>query len=182
MFVFGSIAIAGLIMLLGGSIFGHDHDVDHDHDGDHDNDHSDNPTVSLFSVKVIGTFVMGFGAGGAIASHYGAEMLAASGIGFGVGLLMGLLMYGVMYLIYGQQATSIVSTENAVGKTGTVTVLISEYGVGEVDLTLQGQHRTYLAISASGKSIDKNSPVKVVRTAGSQLIVEKVTSSTTTAS
>jgi hypothetical protein len=66
MFVFIAIAAAGFILLLGGSVFGHDHDHDAHVDHEHDGEGADEPTVSIFSIKVLATFVMGFGAGGAI--------------------------------------------------------------------------------------------------------------------
>ncbi len=177
MLVFVGITIAGFILLVGGSIFGHDHDVDHDHDGHLDHGHDaghGEPTVSMFSVKVIGSFIMGFGAGGAIAAYYGMGLLPASLVGLAVGFLMGLLMYWVMRLIYGQQATSVVNTSTAVGEIGTVTVPIGRNGTGEVALTLGGQHRSFLASSADTTPIPKGRQVRVVHTTGSQLVVREL--------
>jgi membrane protein implicated in regulation of membrane protease activity len=172
MLIFVGVTVAGFILLVGGSIFGHDHDVDHDHGGhiDHDAGNAE-PAVSMFSVKVIGSFIMGFGAGGAIAAYYGIGSLPASFIGLAVGFLMGLLMYWVMRLIYGQQATSVVNTSTAVGEIGTVTVPIGRNGTGEVALTLHGQHRSFLATSADTNAIPKGRQVTVVHTTGSQLVV-----------
>lgn len=178
MLIFLCITAAGFILLVGGSLFGHDHDVDHDHDGhfDHGHDvgHDLEPTVSMFSVKVIGSFIMGFGAGGAIAAHYGLSPLPASLVGLAVGFLMGLFMYGIMRLIYGQQSTSVVNTKTAVGEIGRVTVAIGRNGTGEVALTLGGQHRSFLASSADANAIPKGRQVRVVQTSGSQLIVQEV--------
>jgi membrane-bound ClpP family serine protease len=175
MLIFVGITIAGFILLVGGSIFGHDHDVDHDHGGhlDHDAGHAE-ATVSMFSVKVIGSFIMGFGAGGAIAAHYGMGSLPASFVGLAVGFLMGLIMYWVMRLIYGQQSTSVVTTSTAVGEIGTVTITIGRHGTGEVALTLRGQHRSFLASSADTNAIPKGRQVRVVHTTGSQLVVREV--------
>ena len=176
MLIFIGITLAGLILLVGGSLFGHDHDAG-GHDGHlgggHDAGGGAEPTVSIFSLKVIGTFIMGFGAGGAIAVQYGAGPLAASFIGLVSGVLIGLFMYLVTRLIYGQQSTSIVATESAVGRVGTVTVSIAGDGIGEVDLNLHGQHRNFLARSASADAIPRGRQVTVVRTVGSQLIVEE---------
>jgi membrane-bound ClpP family serine protease len=171
MLIFLCVTAAGFILLVGGSLFGHDHDgqVDHGHDAGHGAE----AVVSVFSVKVIGTFILGFGAGGAIAAYYGANPLVASFIGLAVGFLMGLLMYGIMRLIYGQQATSIVTTDTAVGEIGTVTTAIGKDGTGEVDLTLRGQNRTFLARSADAMPIPKGRRVEVVHTAGSQLVVRE---------
>jgi membrane-bound ClpP family serine protease len=178
MLIFVCITAAGFILLVGGSIFGHDHDVDHDHGGHfdhgHDAGHDIEATVSMFSVKVIGAFIMGFGAGGAIAAYYGANPLTASFIGLAVGFLMGLLMYWVMRLIYTQQSTSIVTTNTAVGEIGTVTIPIGRNGTGEVAITLRGQHRSFLARSADTSAIAKGRQVRVVQTTGSQLVVREV--------
>ncbi|HEX4963171.1 MAG TPA: NfeD family protein [Thermoanaerobaculia bacterium] len=177
MLIFVCITAAGFILLLGGSIFGHDHDADHDHGGHFDHGHDaghGEATVSVFSTKVIGAFLMGFGAGGAIAAFYGANPLMASLIGLAVGFLIGLLMYGVMRLIYGQQSTSIVTTDTAVGEIGAVTVPIGRNGTGEVAITLRGQHRSFLARSADTNAIPKGRQVRVVHTTGSQLVVREV--------
>src|SRR5258706_13637532 len=123
MLIFVCITVAGFILLVGGSLFGHDHDVDHDHGGHfdhgHDAGHDAEPSVSMFSVKVIGSFIMGFGAGGAIAAFYGANPRAASFIGFAVGFLMGLLLYLVMRVVFGQQAHSIDTTNTPLRESGT---------------------------------------------------------------
>lgn len=170
MFVFIAIAAAGFILLLGGSVFGHDHDhdthVDHEHD---DGVGADEPTVSIFSIKVLATFIMGFGAGGAIAANYNAGPLAATGVGFGTGVILALLMYVVMRLIYSQQATSLVATESIKGKTGTVTVAIGKDAVGEVTVT----NRQYLARSSDGTPIERGRQVSVVDTIGSDLVVSE---------
>jgi len=177
MLIFVCITAAGFILLVGGSIFGHDHDVDHDHGGHfdhgHDAGHGD-ATVSVFSTKVIGAFILGFGAGGAIAAFYGAGPLTASLIGLAVGVLIGLLMYLVLRLIYGQQSTSVVTTDAAIGEIGAVTVAIGRNGTGEVAITLRGQHRSFLARSADESAIAKGRRVRVIHTTGSQLVVREV--------
>lgn len=176
MLIFLCITAAGFILLVGGSLFGHD--VDHDHDGHFDHGHDGGQgeaTVSMFSVKVIGSFIMGFGAGGAIAAYYGLTPLPASLVGLAVGFLIGLLMYGVMRLIYGQQSTSIVNTSTAVGEIGRVTVGIGRNGTGQVSLTLGGQNRSFLASSADTNAIPKGRQVRVIQTSGSELIVQEVT-------
>src|ERR1043166_4785449 len=134
MLIFVSIAIAAFIIVGGSFLFGHDHDVDHDHgDLGHDVDGgSAEPTISIFSTKVIATLLMGFGAAGAIAMHYGANSVIASLVGVGSGVLLGGLMYFVLELFYRQQCDSLVPTSAAVGRTGIVTVSIGEGTPGEV--------------------------------------------------
>ena len=174
MWIFLSLTGAGLILLLGGAIFGHDHDFDHDHDAHvdhgHDADSGGEPTVSIFSTKVIGTFVMGFGAGGAIASYYSAGALPASAAGLGTGLLLAAAMYLVLRLIYGQQASSLVATDSLKGQTGTVTAGIEKDAVGEVTVL----SRPYLARSKDGNPIKRGQTVSVVASVGSELIVAEL--------
>jgi len=120
MLVFVAIAIASFILVGGSFLFGHDHDVGQDHgDAGHDTDAGGGePTISIFSTKVLGTLFMGFGAAGAIASLYGMSHLAASLIGLGCGAVLGGVMYLVLGVFYSQQASSLVPTSAACGLRG----------------------------------------------------------------
>lgn len=176
MLLFVTIALAAFLIVAGSFLFGHDHDLGHDQDLSHDAEAAGSePTVSIFSIKVIGTLLMGFGAAGAIARFYGANVLGASLIGLGSGLVLGAIMYALLNLFYSQQASSLVATDDILGRSGTVTVSISEGGVGEVGLNIAGQYMTRLAASSDGQAIARGQAVRVVRTVGSQLIVDKET-------
>jgi membrane protein implicated in regulation of membrane protease activity len=179
MLIFMSIALAAFILVAGSFLFGSDHDVDHDHgDMGHDAEGGlGEPTISIFSTKVIATLFMGFGAAGAIARTYQLSYLASSMIGLLCGAVLGGLMYLVLAIFYRQQASSLVPTSSAVGCTGTVTVSIGENAMGEVGVHVQGQYATYLASSTDGSPIAKGQAVRVVRTLGSQLVVEKAEAS-----
>src|SRR5258706_2098812 len=90
MSIYLSLAFLGFVVLAGGAIFGHDHDhdphFDHDHDhGGHDGSHGGEPTVSIFSLKVIGAFIMAFGCGGGGSYWSGYRWLQYSFIGLGSG-------------------------------------------------------------------------------------------------
>ncbi len=172
MLIFLAIAFAGFILVAGSFFFGHDHDVGHDHDGG-DAGHDGDATISIFSTKVLATLLMGFGAAGAIATSYQVDYLVASLIGLLNGMLLGGLMYAILGFFYKQQASSLVSTSSAVGCSGTVTVSIAADGMGEVGVDVEGQYAVYVARSRDGGPIPKGSTVRVVRTVGSQLVVEK---------
>ena len=178
MLIFLAIAIASFILLAGSFFFGHDHDTDHadvGHGPDgHDLSHDMEPTISFFSVKVIATLTMGFGAAGAIARQYGADYLVASFVGLGSGIALSLLMYFVLELIYRQQSSSLVPTQSAMGQTGIVQTGIGANALGEVSVNVSGQYMTYLAKSSGSKEIPKGRTVKVVGLIGSQLVVEEV--------
>jgi membrane protein implicated in regulation of membrane protease activity len=172
MMIFISIAIAAFIIVAGSFLFGHDHEVDHG-DAGHDADGGEaEPTISIFSAKVLATLLMGFGAAGAIARHYELSYLGASLIGLLCGLVLGGLMYLVLGLFFKQQASSLIPTSSALGCSGRVTVSIPPDGQGEVGLQVDGQYCSYLASSAYG-AIPKGQAVRVVKTLGSQIIVEK---------
>jgi len=175
--IFFALMAAGLILLVGGALFGHDHDGGFDHDHDHDSGHDagqgNEPAVSIFSPKVIGVFILGFGGGGFLARHAGTGTVGSSFIGVGTGLLMGLMMYLVLKLMYGQQATSLVSTGTLVGKTGTVTIGIDAGAVGQVVVRVGTEAPIYLARTSSGKSIAKGKTVRVIATSGSEVVVDE---------
>lgn len=180
MIVFLSIMVAGFILLVGGAIFGHDHDHDfgHDHDVEHDysgHEHGGSQgVVSIFSMKVIGTLIMGFGGGGALARYVDWGWAPSSFVGVGVGILMAAFMYGILRLMYGHQANSLVFNDELIGKTGIVTIPITAEGLGSVSVSLGEQTPTYLARASNGKEISKGKTVKVVESAGSQLIVKEI--------
>ena len=171
MLIFISIALGCFIIVAGGFIFGHDHDVDGDHDVGHDGgaDHA----ISIFSVKVLGTFGMGFGAAGAIASQYGLGNLAASGVGLGAGCVLAGIMYLFLSLIFKQQASSLVATSSLVGCNGVVTVEISADGLGEVGVSFGNKYSNFRAKSDKGTLIPKGRAVRVSRTTGSLVFVEE---------
>jgi membrane-bound ClpP family serine protease len=169
--IFLAIMLAGLIILLGGFLFGHDHDAGHaDHGGDAG--HDSEPTVSIFSTKVIGTFIMGFGGGGAIAQYAWGELIRSSFTGLGTGVVLGAFMYLVMRLMYGQQSSSLVETSSVVGRTGTVATAIGAHTVGQVVVVVGDQTLTYLARSSGEKEIAKGKIVKVIASSGSDIVVD----------
>lgn len=178
MITFTLIAVFGLFMLLGGLIFGHDHDHDfsHDHDFGHDVDHdvgTGEPTVSIFSVKVLGTFIMVFGAAGAIARYSEQGVLVSSLWGAGSGVVIAAVMYGLLTLLYSQQATTTVRAQSLVGSLGTVTVSIGDNEAGEVGIQSGSQYVQYTAVSEDGSQISKDQTVEVSKVVGEQLIVKK---------
>jgi hypothetical protein len=178
MLIFVAIAIGSFLLIAGSFLFGHDHDAgdhgdagaDHDHDMDHDAE----PTISIFSMKVIGTLTMGFGAAGAIARHYGSDYLFSSLWGLVSGMALGLIMYLILKLIYSQQASSLVQTSSTVGLQGTVTTSIGANTIGEVEISVSGQRMVYLARSADTKDIPKGKVVQVTQAAAGELFVKEI--------
>jgi membrane-bound ClpP family serine protease len=173
MLIFVSIAFAAFFIVAGAFLFGHDHDIGHD--ASHDVGPNE-PTISIFSAKVIFTMIMGFGAAGAIARYYDASYVASSGIGVVFGLILAALMYFILEMIYKQQASSSLSVSSLIGSSGSVTVSIDKNSVGEVSILSKGQYNVQPAISANGEAIGRMSSVKVINVAGGKLVVEKISS------
>jgi membrane-bound ClpP family serine protease len=177
MLIFVAIAIGSFILVAGSFLFGHDHDAgdhaaDHQMEG-HDLGHDAEPTISVFSIKVLGTLTMGFGAAGALARHYGSDYLISSIWGVGTGLGLSCFMYLILKLIYSQQASSLVQTSSAVGLQGTVTTSIGANTLGEVEISVGGQRMVYLARSADAREIPKGKTVQVTQTAAGELFVKE---------
>jgi membrane protein implicated in regulation of membrane protease activity len=175
MMIFVAIAIAAFMIVAGGFLFGHDHDFDHgiDHDLSHEGGVDTHGIIGIFSLRVVFTFVMGFGAAGAIALHYGAGYPIASVIGVAVGMVLAALMYGIMLLFIEQQASSVTPTDSLVGCTGTVTVPIDKDGIGEIGVSVGGEYRTYAARTQSPTPLAKGHSVRIVNANGSVLTVDE---------
>jgi membrane protein implicated in regulation of membrane protease activity len=176
--IFVGIALGGFILVAGGFLFGHDHDLSHDvgHDFGHDVHPESEGTISIFSTKVLGTFVMGFGAAGAIAMHYEASAMNASLVGVGTGAVLAALMYVILLMFVKEQASSVIPAESVLGCIGVVTTSIDKDAVGEVGVSAEGQYRNYSARATGSQGIEKGHRVRVVRMAGGDLIVEEVQS------
>src|SRR5437867_1740950 len=179
MLIFIALAVGSFVLIAGSFLFGHDHDADHHVDiahaaGGSDVDHDGEPAISFFSMKVLATLTMGFGAAGAIAHTYGSDYLISSLWGLGTGIVLSLGMYLMLKVIYKQQSSSLVQTSSAIGQIGTVTIPIDSNALGEVSLDISGRYMTYLAKSSSRNAIAKGRSVKVVDVVGSELVVEEI--------
>jgi membrane-bound ClpP family serine protease len=176
MLIFIGIALAGFILVSGGFLFGHDHDLGHDvgHDIGHDVNPESEGTISIFSTKVLGTFVMGFGAAGAIAQFYKLNYTQSSLIGVTSGIVLGAITYVILLLFIREQASSLIPAEAVIGCVGVVTTSIDPNGVGEVGVSAEGEYRNYSARATGAQSIEKGRRVRVARMVGGVLIVEEV--------
>jgi membrane protein implicated in regulation of membrane protease activity len=175
--VFLSMAFGGLICLGFAAIFGghHDgeigHDIGHaDHAGDHAAEHGGPP--SFLSPRVFLAFLTGFGVAGAIATVYGAGPGLATGIGFIPGFVMALIAWFVAYYLFKEQVSSSIRPGQVVGAVGTVVTAIQAGGLGEVNVSVNGQIVPYTAISEDGESSFRvGTRVKVIRDLGDKVSV-----------
>ncbi len=161
-----------LIMLFVGEIFGGDHDMGVDHDLiDHDGDMGG---PSVFSTRIMASFLTAFGVGGAVARYYGLGHPPASG----VGVVSGIAMAGVVYLfariLYSQQASSEVRMAGLVGHTAEVTVAIPPQGIGQVALTYKGERTEHIARSEDGGGVPRGTEVTITALRGDSVVVRGV--------
>lgn len=168
---FSAIGIVGLVMLFGSMIFGHDHDGEvHDGDNDHDGDGS----ISIFSFKVIGSFLVGFGASATLAVYQlNVNNFKASLVGIGFGVLMAFVSWWLLTLINKQQGNSLIISQSLIGTKGSVTISIDPVNPGEVAFNHNGTFMTRTAKSKNSAVINKGEIIEIVDVIGSDVIVEK---------
>ena len=174
MFIYAAIATFGFLLLAGmlvlGDLFGGDHDIGADHGGF---EHGDAGGPSIFSVRVMASFLTAFGVGGVIARYYGLSHPAASGVGVVAGAVMSGLVFQFARILYSQQASSEVHMTTLVGKTAEVSVTIAEGGVGQIMITLGGERSEHIARSADGHGVPRGSEVVITGLRGDSVIVAR---------
>jgi membrane protein implicated in regulation of membrane protease activity len=176
MLIYAAIAAVGflllLLMLVAGEFLGDGHDL-----GVHDGaaDHGDVGGPSVFSVRVMSAFVTAFGIGGLVARYYGLSHPAASGVGAMVGLVMAGAVYQFGKFLFSQQASSEVRTATLIGRSGEVTVAISENGLGQITMTVGGERTDHIARSDDGHAIPRGAEVTVTGMRGDSLVVARPT-------
>ena len=168
MLVFATIGMVGFFFLIVTALFGGDHDADHGFEGGHD------AGPSPFSLRIISLFLTGFGATGAIARSYGMGYPLSSAAGVATGFVVGFAGLKLVGFFMQQQASSTVTDEDLVGTVGQVSVAIPAGGLGQVGLTVKGQRIYPSARAAGDAAIEDGAQVKVVRSAGNQVVVERI--------
>ena len=152
-----------LVSLLFGEVFEHfdfGH-VDHDIDG--------GPT--FFSVRGIAVFITAFGAFGAIATNLGYTALPSSAFGFAGGLVLATIVYFFARFLYGQQASSTISSSDLVGRTAQVSVAIPANGVGQIRCLIGESMVDKIAQTRDGSAITHNALVTIEEIVGEFVIV-----------
>lgn len=166
--VFLGVFIVSVIVSLGAFIFGHD--------GDHGGgDHGGDSMPSVFSMRVISLFLVGFSGVGMMA-YYAWNL--SPGISTLLGIVFGLILGGIGYafvvFFHKQQANSMVQTQEYIGVTGRVTIAIPQGGTGEISVTVNNQLRSIFAITADGSPLPEGRPAKIVSMAGGTATVQAV--------
>ena len=178
MLIYGAIAAFGflflVVMLFVGELFGADHDVGaHDVSADHgDADHGGGP--SIFSARIMASFLTAFGVGGVVARYYNLPHPAAAGVGVASGLVLSGIVYQFAKFLYSQQASSGVQMTQLVGRSAEVSVAIPAGGVGQVALSAGGERSEHIARSADGRALLRGAEVIITGLRGDSVVVAAV--------
>jgi membrane protein implicated in regulation of membrane protease activity len=166
--VFLAIAAIGflflLVSLVFGELFGHFGDGQFDHDLSHGG-------PGFFSTRVLSVFVTAFGGFGAVAVHYGLSTPASSGVGFLSGVFFAYLIYTFARFLFGQQASTQVSSADIVGRSARVLVAIPAGGVGRVRCQIGEELIDQTAQTRDGAALAENTIVTVEEVLGETCIV-----------
>jgi membrane protein implicated in regulation of membrane protease activity len=175
MIVYGTIAAVGflflLVMLFAGEIFGGDNDPGgHDFSVEHaDADHGGGPSV--FSARIMASFLTAFGVGGVVGRYYNLTHPAASGVGIVSGVVLSGLVYQFARFLFSQQASSDVRMTSLIGQTAEVSVAIPAGGVGQIALTFGGERSEHVARSADGQAVIRGAEVVITGLRGDGVVV-----------
>ena len=156
-----------LVMLLAGDVFGGDHDIGHDGGlggGDHGG-------PSIFSVRIMSSFLTAFGVGGVLARYYGLSHVTASMVGIVSGVAMSSLVLQFAKLLYSQQASSDLHMQSLVGAVAEVSVAIPSGGVGQIAVSAGGARSEHVARSADGRAVARGASVVVTGLGADSVIV-----------
>ena len=166
--VFLGIAAVGFLFLLVSLIFGEVFEHFGDGHFEHDLGHGG---PSIFSVRVLSVFITAFGGFGAIATHYGLNPLASSGIGFLSGVVFASTIYAFARFLFGQQASTEVRESDLAGRTARVVVAIPRDGVGQVRFRVGEELLDKVARSKDSGAISENTAVVIEAVLGEMVIV-----------
>lgn len=172
--IFLGLAALGFGVLIISLVFGElfdflAHDADFDHGG-----------PSFLSSRVLSVLVTAFGGLGAIGINAGMSIAASSAMGFAGGVACAGVVYWFARFLFSQQATTMVTTTDLVGRTARVVVSIPASGVGQVRCQSGEELIDKVARSRTGEAISENSLVTIDQVLGEIVIVQPLKSSSET--
>lgn len=176
--VFYGIGIIGIVALviqmLLSTVFGMDDGMegggmDHVEIGDHDSG------LSIFSVRGVTAFFVGFGWTGVICTEHGLPLPLTLVIAIVVGTLLMVLIYLMMRTFMRMQTSGTLNYGNAVGQLANVYLTIppAQRAGGQVETMIQGRLVMAEALQRGPEPIAPGTKVKVIERIGSStLLVE----------
>ena len=176
MLIFAAIGAFGLIFLLVMLFFGGGHDLHiGDMDGGHDISHAADGEggPSIFSSRIIASFVAAFGFGGTIGKYLDFGYPASSAFGIVSGVVLASIVFKFAEILYSQQASSEVKMTTLVGMTAEVAIAIPEGHLGQISLSAAGERSMHIARSRDGKAIPQGTSVVIRELRGDYVVVER---------
>jgi len=177
MLIFAAIGAFGLLFLLVMLFFGGGHDLhigemDGGHDVSHAADGEGGP--SIFSSRIMASFVAAFGFGGTIGRYLEFGYPASSAFGIVSGVVLASIVLKFAQILYSQQASSEVKMTSLVGMTAEVAIAIPEGHLGQVSLSAAGERSMHIARSRDGKAIPQGTSVVIRELRGDYVVVERM--------
>lgn len=139
---------------------------------DLDGSGSGGPDFGLLDSRVIAVFITAFGGFGVIGAQMGFGAFGSSMFGMLGGVVFGGVISAFGRFLIGQQASSSVTDDDLVGRTGQVTVTIKPGSVGQISVKIGDERVEKIARSKSGEEFAAGAIVKVSAVAGDSLLVE----------
>jgi membrane-bound ClpP family serine protease len=177
MLIFAAIGVFGLLFLLVMLFFGGGHDLhvgemDGGHDVSHSGDSEGGP--SIFSSRIIASFIAAFGFGGTIGRYLEFGFPASSAFGIVSGIVLASIVFKFAEILYSQQASSEVKMTSLIGMTAEVAIAIPEDHLGQISLSAAGERSMHIARSRDGKAIPQGTSVVIRELRGDYVVVERI--------
>jgi membrane protein implicated in regulation of membrane protease activity len=134
--------------------------------------------LSIFSVRGITAFFLGFGWTGVIALKAGAPLPLAIALGIGAGALLMFAILTLMASFLRLQSSGNLNYANAIGQIATVYVTIQPHLApgGQVEALIQGRAVTTAALHRGDQAIPPGTKVRVTEQVGSSTLIVELTS------
>lgn len=160
----GLVLVLQMAMMFFGFDGGGDADADADVDGDVGGDLHDGGGGSVFSVRTINAFLVGFGWTGVAMLRSGSSVPVATLVAFLVGLAFMMAVFALMRLVYSLRASGTIDYRNAVGEIGQVYVTVGPgmEKTGQVEVMVQGRLCTVAAMTRAQRVLSGRTRVRVV--------------------
>lgn len=171
------LSIAGAFFLIL-SIFGADAEAEIELDvGDADFDVSDAESgpssPSVFSIRTLATFILGFGMAGWVVMQGDGGVAIQLISGFGTGIVISFLYFLIMKFMYSMQGNSMITSNSLIGKTGLVTTPTTKTGIAQVKVSTKSGNYEYVCREQSGLELSQNETVKIISSNAGTLTVTK---------
>lgn len=169
---FLTVFAVGTVFLVFGAMFSffgdHVGEVSFDHPEDAGGD-----VPSVFSVRNMAAFAVGFGAAGTLAIWGGYSPFVAHLAGLGAGVIMAGLIFMSFRALWKNQNTTQFVPEHMVGRQAFVETAIREHSVGEIrSADERGESRWLRARSMDGTMIPVGSVVEIADVVGDEAVVK----------